>query len=141
MYNNYLQVIRVTSIESSILSHINNWLFKAINSYFLPGFLNAILGVPTDCIHQNVIRQCKLSFACWLQGGKHAKGCGGNKWLFSCCVVDNEIVHNNLNSLKKITTIPKRVMLKRRDENEIFQFVCCKILLMLRILWMSWELN
>lgn len=50
-----------------------------------------MLGYPSECIHQNVVRQCKFSISCWLQGGRNVKGCGDNKWLFSCCVSENDI--------------------------------------------------
>lgn len=49
-----------------------------------------MLGLPTECLHHNKVRQCKLSFSCWLQGGKHAQGCGDNRWLFSCCITDKD---------------------------------------------------
>lgn len=49
-----------------------------------------MLGLPTECLHHNKIRQCRLSFSCWLQGGKHAQGCGDNRWLFSCCITDKD---------------------------------------------------
>ncbi|XP_029709058.1 plasminogen [Aedes albopictus] len=50
-----------------------------------------VLGVPSTCVHQNVVRQCRLSFSCWLEGGRHVAGCGDSRWLFSCCVKDNEV--------------------------------------------------
>lgn len=52
--------------------------------------MQSVLGLPSECIHHNKIRPCKLSFSCWLQGGKHAQGCGDNKWLFSCCVSEKD---------------------------------------------------
>ncbi|XP_073846568.1 serine protease 33 [Musca autumnalis] len=89
--------------------------------------LNAILGVPTECLHQGGVWPCRLSFSCWLQGGKHARGCGNNKWFFSCCIaaegdispaanlVESALVEYN----KKVTNLPKRVFLRRRDDNDI----------------------
>ncbi|XP_037808203.1 serine proteinase stubble [Lucilia sericata] len=89
--------------------------------------LNTLLGVPSECVHQGGVWPCKLSFSCWLQGGKHARGCGTNKWLFSCCIaaegdvspvanlVDTALVEYN----KKVTSLPKRVFLRRRDDNEL----------------------
>ena len=53
--------------------------------------LHTVLGLPTECVHHNKVRACKLSFSCWLQGGKHAQGCGNNKWLFSCCISENDV--------------------------------------------------
>lgn len=50
------------------------------------GILHSVLGLPSECSHNNVIRSCTLSFSCWIQGGRHAEGCGENKWLFSCCI-------------------------------------------------------
>uniref|UniRef100_A0A0A1WW10 Serine proteinase stubble n=1 Tax=Zeugodacus cucurbitae TaxID=28588 RepID=A0A0A1WW10_ZEUCU len=132
------------------------------------GILNTILGVPSECVHQNSVWPCKLSFSCWLQGGRHAKGCGANKWLFSCCIGGNgntntannvantvtaaqygpyqgnneqtpvvNLVGNTLNDYKRLAAsgtsgvgavgsgggggvLPKRVMLKRRNENDVF---------------------
>lgn len=52
--------------------------------------LQAVLGLPTECLHHNKIRPCKLSFSCWLQGGKHVQGCGDNRWLFSCCITERD---------------------------------------------------
>ncbi|XP_055917829.1 serine proteinase stubble [Eupeodes corollae] len=90
------------------------------------GILNSILGVPSECFHQNGVWPCKLSFSCWIQGGKHAKGCGNNKWLFSCCVSENEITPANFGfNLMKMNDLSKRVMLKRRDDNELFPMVEC----------------
>lgn len=48
--------------------------------------LHSVLGLPSECVHNNIVRTCTLSFSCWIQGGRYAKGCGDNKWLFSCCV-------------------------------------------------------
>lgn len=53
--------------------------------------LHSVLGLPSECTHNNVIRSCTLSFSCWIQGGRHAEGCGENKWLFSCCISENEM--------------------------------------------------
>uniref|UniRef100_A0A1A9WYU3 Lectizyme n=1 Tax=Glossina brevipalpis TaxID=37001 RepID=A0A1A9WYU3_9MUSC len=90
--------------------------------------LNTILGVPSECLHQGNVWPCKLSFSCWLQGGKHTHGCGSNKWLFSCCVIVNgnisPAIDLNENTFgmygKKGITLPKRVLLRRRENNEIF---------------------
>lgn len=54
------------------------------------GILQTVFGVPNECIHQNTVRPCKLTFSCWFQGGKSTQGCGTNKWLFSCCVSEKE---------------------------------------------------
>lgn len=101
---------------------------EAISNIFVfADILNTILGVPTECFHQGGVWPCKLSFSCWLQGGKHARGCGNNKWFFSCCIaaegdispaanlVETALVEYN----KKVTNLPKRVFLRRRDENDI----------------------
>ncbi|XP_055595324.1 testisin [Uranotaenia lowii] len=53
--------------------------------------IHNMLGLPASCIHQNVVRQCRLSFSCWLEGGRHVAGCGDNRWLFSCCVKDTDL--------------------------------------------------
>ncbi|XP_034142073.1 serine proteinase stubble [Drosophila guanche] len=99
--------------------------------------LNALLGVPAECVHQSGIWPCKLSFSCWLQGGKHAKGCGSNKWLFSCCIAadpqhphlpQSQLPHpqSSLANLidygklkMSLQSLPKRIMLRRRDDNEL----------------------
>lgn len=85
--------------------------------------LHSVLGLPTECIHQNIVRPCKLSFSCWLQGGKHVQGCGNNKWLFSCCVSEND-GYKQSHKIKKLTSFPKRTILRRRDDNEVLQQVC-----------------
>ncbi|KAL9707092.1 hypothetical protein quinque_010610 [Culex quinquefasciatus] len=56
------------------------------------GVLQNVLGVPATCVHQNVVRQCRLSFSCWLEGGRHVAGCGDSRWLFSCCVKDGDLI-------------------------------------------------
>lgn len=53
--------------------------------------LHSVLGVPSECVHNSIVRSCMLSFSCWIQGGRHVKGCGDNKWLFSCCVSESEL--------------------------------------------------
>lgn len=58
--------------------------------------LHSVLGLPSECTHNNVIRSCTLSFSCWIQGGRHAEGCGENKWLFSCCISEHESDFNSL---------------------------------------------
>lgn len=47
-----------------------------------------MFGLPKDCVHQNAVHPCVLSFSCWLEGGRQADGnkCGSNEWLFSCCI-------------------------------------------------------
>ncbi|XP_055380278.1 serine proteinase stubble isoform X2 [Condylostylus longicornis] len=98
--------------------------------------LNTVLGYPSECIHENSIHLCQLSFQCWLQGGRHANGCGGNKWLFSCCVKDSDKFQTSATTTniikqkrnKKIALLPKRIMMKRRDEdNNIFKQSECGI--------------
>lgn len=94
------------------------------------GILNTLLGVPAECVHQSGVWPCKLSFSCWLQGGKHAKGCGSNKWLFSCCIAQphqqqqqHQSPLENLVDYGKLkmglSSLPKRIMLRRRDDNEL----------------------
>lgn len=56
--------------------------------------LQSVFGFPSECTHNNIIRTCTLSFTCWIQGGRHAEGCGDNKWLFSCCISETEFVMN-----------------------------------------------
>lgn len=59
---------------------------------FTSDILHAVLGLPSECVHNNVVRSCTLSFSCWIQGGRHVSGCGDNRWLFSCCVGDGDLV-------------------------------------------------
>lgn len=49
-----------------------------------------MLGFPSECVYNNIVRTCTLSFSCWIQGGRYARGCGENKWLFSCCVPESD---------------------------------------------------
>lgn len=89
-----------------------------------------MLGVPTDCVYKNAIRKCKLSFSCWLEGGRHAPGCGNSNWLFSCCIYDhnNEFypAENSKTPIIKRTnpTPPKRNSLRRRADHELLQLNC-----------------
>lgn len=105
-------------------------LYSSINSTSsFTGILNTLLGVPAECMHQSGVWPCKLSFSCWLQGGKHAKGCGSNKWLFSCCIGDPLHQHQHQSPLENLvdygklkmglSSLPKRIMLRRRDDNEL----------------------
>ncbi|XP_055319942.1 serine proteinase stubble isoform X2 [Sitodiplosis mosellana] len=83
------------------------WLFNPISIFVLissctiwlpfseANILHSVLGLPSQCTHNNVIRSCTLSFSCWIQGGRHTEGCGENKWLFSCCISDNELDFNS----------------------------------------------
>lgn len=64
--------------------------FKFTSFACIIDILQTVFGVPSECVHHNKIRPCKLSFSCWLQGGKHVHGCGDNKWLFSCCVSEED---------------------------------------------------
>lgn len=97
------------------------------------GILNTILGVPNECVHKNGIWPCKLSFSCWIQGGRHARGCGNNKWLFSCCVAPMEAVGlppvislaetafgtaYNKKRGNHISSFPKRIFLRRRNDSK-----------------------
>lgn len=77
-----------------------------------------------------------MSFSCWLQGGKHAQGCGSNKWLFSCCISENDIIQSGLDigkvrnpeyiiqekrvrppSTKLKIKFPKKNILRRRTDD------------------------
>lgn len=64
-------------------------------NFFHSDILQSVLGLPSECTHNNVIRSCTLSFSCWIQGGHHVEGCGGNKWLFSCCISDGDTMDFN----------------------------------------------
>lgn len=72
------------SVPQFYLSHGSQ---DYMSSFFLfADILHSVLGSPSECIYNNIVRTCTLSFSCWIQGGRYAKGCGENKWLFSCCV-------------------------------------------------------
>lgn len=98
MLNAYADQIHARSI---CLVNMNNWiLIFWFLIWFSTDILHSVLGLPSECSHNNVIRSCTLSFSCWIQGGRHAEGCGENKWLFSCCIPEagmefNSIAHNN----------------------------------------------
>lgn len=99
----------------------------------LTDILQSVLGLPSECIYQNIRRPCKLSFSCWYEGGKHVHGCGNNKWLFSCCIPDdlNEklrkpniigYVDKNITPTTKVKSklrrrYQKKNMLRRRTDN------------------------
>ncbi|XP_031641018.1 serine proteinase stubble [Contarinia nasturtii] len=89
------------------------WLFNPISIFILiasscaiwlpfseANILHSVLGLPSECTHNNVIRSCTLSFSCWIQGGRHAEGCGENKWLFSCCISENEMEFSSAIGMK-----------------------------------------
>lgn len=72
--------------------------------------IHSVLGVPSECVYQNVIRPCRLSFSCWIQGGKHVQGCGSNKWLFSCCIPDKEsMLYTTQNQITSLGLRPNHI--------------------------------
>lgn len=83
-----------------------------------------MFGLPSQCVHHNIVHPCKLSFSCWLQGGIHATGCGSNKWLFSCCVSENEIFSvsdyglRNKNAMQQpnLKFYKKNILRRRTDD-------------------------
>lgn len=103
------------------------WMTLLNCTMFSSDILNNILGVPSECVHQGGVWPCKLSFSCWLQGGKHARGCGSNKWFFSCCIAVGGDISPAANFVetalgeysKKANSLPKRVFLRRRDDNDL----------------------
>ncbi|GAB0088365.1 uncharacterized protein DMENIID0001_027690 [Sergentomyia squamirostris] len=94
--------------------------------------INTVFGLPSECMHHNQVMPCKLSFSCWLQGGRHAQGCGDNRWLFSCCIPDKPepiiippqvpIVRPLKAAASKI--YPKVALLRRRIDTESSKFEC-----------------
>lgn len=77
----------------SFISFCDETIYKKIFFFFSFSFtdiLHSVLGFPSECVYNNVVRACTLSFSCWIQGGRYAKGCGENKWLFSCCVPESD---------------------------------------------------
>lgn len=58
-------------------------------------FFHRALGAPFDCRYRETVRPCMLAFNCWLQGGRHGGGCGGNQWLFACCIFDQSPARPN----------------------------------------------
>lgn len=95
---------------------------KIIRNRFTDIF-QTMFGLPSQCVHHNVIHPCKLSFSCWLQGGIHATGCG-SKWLFSCCVTENGILpaseygtrNQNVLQPANLKFYRKNVLRRRTDE-------------------------
>lgn len=74
----------VIAIIESFIKHFRyNFILRS-------DILHSVFGLPSECTHNNIIRSCTLSFTCWIQGGRHAQGCGDNKWLFSCCVPEGD---------------------------------------------------
>ncbi|XP_049530291.1 serine proteinase stubble [Anopheles darlingi] len=64
------------------------WFATLVNA----NIIHNVLGLPDTCVYQNQVRACRLSFTCWLEGGRHVSGCGENRWLMSCCVPESELV-------------------------------------------------
>lgn len=109
----------------------------------LSDILHTVLGLPSECIHDNVVRSCTLSFSCWIQGGRHVSGCGDSRWLFSCCVPEEDLIpmmsfarpnyHENeiplrytLNKLKIKSTPIQQNVLRRRIDDEPVSFYAIK---------------
>lgn len=91
--NQINQAVHIAQFDDAIIAiFIYKTFFPHID------ILYSVLGLPSECSHNNVIRSCTLSFSCWIQGGRHAGGCGENtyKWLFSCCVPETEIEFNSI---------------------------------------------
>ncbi|XP_037928577.1 serine protease 40-like, partial [Teleopsis dalmanni] len=91
------------------------WIFTEAN------ILNNVLSLPAQCVYRNEVWPCKLSFSCWLQGGKNAAGCGSNKWFFSCCVTEenvsspeNAFLSNFRIETKNILNIATNNVIKRK---------------------------
>lgn len=84
-----------------------------------------MLGFPSECIHRNLVLPCKLSFSCWLQGGRHAQGCG-NHWLFSCCVAELK-ASNGLSASSGTTSytvpIPLSIVKQQRPKIKLKQTI------------------
>uniref|UniRef100_A0A182Y0J5 Uncharacterized protein n=1 Tax=Anopheles stephensi TaxID=30069 RepID=A0A182Y0J5_ANOST len=64
--------------------------FGCFSTLVHANIIHNVLGLPDTCVYQNQVRACRLSFSCWLEGGRHVSGCGDNRWLMSCCVYENE---------------------------------------------------
>ncbi|XP_063709024.1 serine proteinase stubble [Culicoides brevitarsis] len=95
--------------------------------------VHTVLGVPNECLYQNSLWQCRLSFSCWLEGGRHVNGCGSQNWLFSCCVFDHEDDYSyadnsiSTNIIRKAYIPPnqkKRNAIRRRADQELTQLNC-----------------
>lgn len=92
--------------------------------YAIADIFQTMFGLPSQCVHHNIVHSCKLSFSCWLQGGIHATGCGSNKWLFLCCVSENEIFSateygiRNKNAMQppNLKFYKKNVLRRRTDD-------------------------
>lgn len=90
--------------------------------------VHTVLGVPNECVYKNAIWQCRLSFSCWLEGGRHASGCGSTNWLFSCCVFEQEedysYADNSISKVVRKAYVPnqkKRNVIRRRTDQDLLQ--------------------
>jgi hypothetical protein len=89
-------------------------------SLLISDIIHTVLGVPNDCVFRNVVRPCKLSFSCWMEGGRYVQGCGTNKWLYSCCIIEKER-YSSATKLK-IVNLPNKNLLRRRsDDDDLLQ--------------------
>lgn len=82
----------IKHLKTVIETYIMNNFYYTILSIDI---LYSVFGLPSECIHNNVIRSCTLSFSCWMQGGHYVDGCGENKWLLSCCISETETHFNS----------------------------------------------
>lgn len=95
-------------------------------------FLHRALGLPFDCRYRESIRPCMLAFSCWLQGGRHGGGCGGNNWLFACCIFDNvSAARPNEKSVaapirRNSPPPPHPNAIRRRMDNNLLQVSGCR---------------
>lgn len=107
-------------------------LFCALVGFVNGTFFHRALGLPFDCRYRETVRPCMLAFNCWLQGGRHGGGCGGNNWLFACCIFDDRPArpgekyssssNKRVGSPSAIPAVPSHPnAIRRRMDNNLLQ--------------------
>lgn len=105
--------IRVSAINSTKDNLLNSFL------RFLADIIQRVFGYPSECNYRNNRMPCKLAFSCWLQGGKHAQGCG-NHWLFSCCVAELKATSTSSFSLPTTTlNVPIPLTIVKQQQQQL----------------------
>ncbi|KAL1497551.1 hypothetical protein ABEB36_008492 [Hypothenemus hampei] len=134
--------------QSSTLEMWNFWKFPQVYQFenrgerenvrdswkYIYGRAVAIfLGYPPSCQQEGVLPEyfCTLSISCWWLGGRTQSGCGANSWIVTCCIfndpIEKNFIETNNQLLKeKLNVVGKNIVtqpLQRRmdtwgDANE-----------------------
>lgn len=113
-------MLNLTNSGANCSNYIIVFTYGRIFSFsfnIISDIFQTMFGLPSECVHHNVIHQCRLSFSCWLQGGIHATGCGSNKWLFSCCLTENDIFSVDYGIRNKNVVQPPTINFKFSKKN------------------------